>query len=119
MKKQRLFDINSIKITGFTQGEKAKWTKAFNKWCDSKYDPNHSLFNCSCMNICDLCEMKKGNAFTDCVETIKQILLEEDGKIPYDNYNFEEIVERAEQIGGKFEEKLLAKLDRKENKNKG
>ena len=77
MKKERLFDINSLEINPLyiSPTEKRKWTVAFTKWCNDQYDKygsQYGLFCCSFMRICDLCEMKKCNGCADCVETIKE-----------------------------------------------
>lgn len=99
MKRERLFDIKSLKTdpSYISPAEKKKWTIAFRKWCESEYDPHYSPFNCGCMNICKLCKMKKGRGFVDCVETIKEWYKENKDEIPYRNYNFEELFQKAEE----------------------
>lgn len=102
MKKERLFDINSLEINPLyiSPTEKRKWTVAFTKWCNDQYDKygsQYGLFCCSFMKICDLCEMKKRNGCADCVETIKEWFKKQGKEIPYRNYNFEEILKEIEE----------------------
>lgn len=57
MKKERLFDINSLEINPLyiSPTEKRKWTVAFTKWCNDQYDKygsQYGLFCCSFMKIC-------------------------------------------------------------------
>lgn len=102
MKKERLFDINSLEINPLyiSPTEKRKWTVAFTKWCNDQYDKygsQYGLFCCSFMKICDLCEMKKCNGCADCVEAIKEWFKKQGKEIPYKNYNFEEILKEVEE----------------------
>ena len=93
--KIRLFDVSQLETVRPTPAEKRKWTTAFIKYCTKQYEEFGSLngiFCCGCMNLCDLCEHKYLQGCKDCVEAIKKHYKNKGLPIPYNNYDFKEIL---------------------------
>lgn len=100
MKQERLFDVTSIPLTNgyISPSDKKKWTLAFRKWCNEKYDCGETgVFCCGSMSICDHCAQKIGHACDDCVEAIKTVYKNQHKEVPYKNYNFQEILDEVEK----------------------
>lgn len=76
----------------FTNEQKIVWYNKFVDYANNEYLLNgdsHGRFCCGCDWCCDRCLMEKMDACEDCVDTILDILKENDVLIDYLDFDFE------------------------------